>query len=480
MPEAPVVQAGFSNELYTAWEYVQKYGNAADKKKLMQRHSYPDNWYMTLDNLGLIRGSEGQAEIWHLEDDWVTDNFKINSIIQASSGPNTEMIVEMSASDMNSQNGLLLSYPQARQEIEIPITGEKVVILEKITVSGGNPLALHRLRVKPVDPTVNLAGKLVVNGVYALTGNAYPEGSRSAKPVIMGENRVSNYYQIVKSRFSSTGTGLTLQAPYTLADSSDGKNVFIARNTNATEKRHIGDLSSMLLVGKKSNTELAYSDELGHDTIVYRTEGAWTAAVNKGRVLNYVDEFGLPNFAEAGAYQEGERIATDLYLFLMGYNLQRTVDDTFMEFGATQQGVFNYAGTKFKPEVLDGQSAEDFFVWIGFSGISYGGRKYLFKKLSDFNDPKVLGSPGYDYTDAGLIIPYNTMNNKGKKADTPTIGAEYRSLGGYSRKMESIKLGGADMINPTTDLDAKSWDFRSEMGGDWGLVGQWIAVKKSA
>lgn len=478
MPDQPVVQAGFSNELYTELEYVQKYGTNADKKTLMQRHNYPDNFYMMLDQMGLIRGSEGQAKIWHLEDDWIVDNFSVNSIITASTGPGTEVIIELTAADMYTQNGASLSYPQARQEIEVPITREKIVILEKITQVSGTPLALHRLRIKPIETTVNLAGKIVAGGTYALTGNAWPEGSRAAKPVVALENYVDNWYQIVKSRFSSTGTGLTLQAPYKLVDSSEGKNIFIARNTADTEKRHIMDLSSMLLTGVKSNTEQAYSEELGHDTTVYRTEGAWTAAILKGRTVPYAGgEFNLDNFAAVAAYLEGERVAADLLLFLMGYDLQRSIDTMLIEFGATNHGVYNYAATKFKPEVLAGQSAEDFFTFIGFSGLQYAGRKFLFKKLSDFNDPKVLGTTGYDYSKSGLIMPYATMSNKGKKADTPTIGAEYRSLGGYSRKMESVKLGGADMINPTTDLDAKSWDIRSEMGGDWGLVGQWIAVR---
>jgi len=476
MPNLSAGQVGFSNELYTALEYVQKYGTNADKRKLMMRHSYPDNFYMMLDNLGLVRGSEGQAKIWHLEDDWLTDNFTVNAIITPSTGAGTEVVLELAAVSHFSQNGVNISYPQARQEIEIPITGEKVVILEKLT-SG---LTLHRLRVKPIDPTVNLAGKIVANGTYALTGNAYPEGSRAAKPVTSLDNYFDNWYQIVKSRYSATGTALTLQAPYKLVDSSDNKNIFIARNTQDTEKRHIMDLSNMLLTGIKSDSELAYSEELGHDTKVYRTEGAWTAAKTKGRVLPYTDgDFGLDNFGEAAAYQESERTAADMFLFLMGYELQGSVESALMEFGATQHGVFEYAKSRFKPEVLEGQDANDFFTWIGFSGIAFRGRKFLFKKLTDFNDPKSLGTVGYDYTKSGFILPYATMNNKGKKADTPTIGAEYRSLGGYSRKMEMQKLGGADMINPTTDLDAKSWNILSEMGGDWGLVSQWIAVRPS-
>ena len=475
----PVVQAGFSHELYTAFEYVQKFGNAHDRKTLMQRHSYPDNFYMMLDQLGLVRGSNGATKIWHAEDDWLTDNFKVEAIITASTGAGTSVTVELAASDMFTKDGVILSYPQARQEIEIPITREKAVIVEKITTNGGVALAKHRLVLKPVDPTVNLAGKIVAAGTYAITGNAWAEGTRGAKPVISTPNFFENYFQIFKTRFSTTGTGLTIgESPYKLVDVADGKNIFIAQGTSDTEKRHIIDISNTLLTGIKSNSELQFSDELGHETPVYRTEGAWTAALNKGRVVTTTGGvFDLPKFNEVASYQEGERINADMFLYLMGYELQGAVESSMMAFGASQNGVFNYASTRFKPEVLAGQSAEDFFTWIGFSGLSYRGRKYLFKKLADFNDPKALGTVGYDYPKSGLIIPYATMNNKGKKADTPTIGAEYRSLGGYSRKMESIKLGGADMINPTTDLDAKSWDFRSEMGGDWGLVSQWVAVK---
>jgi len=175
MPTIGAAQADFSNELYTALEYVQKYGTNADKRKLMMRHSYPDNFYQMLENLGLVRGMNGEAKIWHLEDDWLMENIKVQSIVTASTGAGTEVIFDLADVSMFTQNGVILSYPQARQEIEIPITREKVVILEKITVNSGTPLARHRLRVKPVDPTVNLAGKIVASQTLALTGNAWPE-----------------------------------------------------------------------------------------------------------------------------------------------------------------------------------------------------------------------------------------------------------------------------------------------------------------
>lgn len=464
--------APFSQHFFTAMEYVQKYGTNQEKRTLMQRHSYPKNFYFMLEELGLVRPSNGEATIWHLEDDWIMENVTFGSIVTASTGAGSNVTVKLAAGSMLSKNGVNISYPQVRQEIEIPITGEKVVIVAK-----DQSVTPHNLTLKPVDPTVNLAGKIVADKVYALTGNAWAEGTYGADPRVGLENRWENYYQIFKQNWSATGTSLTLDAPYKVAG-ADG-NVFVTRNTQNTEKRHREDISTTLLVGKKSNTEVALSDHLGHNVPVYRTGGAFTEALAHGFKYEYENQtFGLDEFDDVAAYTERERIATDMYLFLMGNTLEGYIENVLMAFGASQNGVFNYAKDKFAG--VAGSDPEDFFTWIGFRGLHKKGKNFLFKSLTDFNNPKILGSAGYQYPASGLIVPYATMSNKGKKLDTPSLGAEYRSLGGYDRKFEIVKTGGADMVNPTTDLDAKSWDFRSEIGGDWALLGQWIPVVPKA
>lgn len=458
-----------SHEFYTQFEYVQKYGTNKDKKTLLTRHSYPKNFYFMLEQLGLVRPSEGEAEIWHLEDDWIMENVTFGSIVTPSTGPNTPVTLALASGSMISKNGVTMSYIQERMEIEVPGTGEKVVVLTK-----NEAVTPHTVTVKPVDPTVDLDGLIVPNKPYALTGNAWAEGTRGARSQISLENRWSNYYQIFKKNFSSTGTGMTLEAPYNVVN-VDGRNVFIARNTHNTEIRHNEDISTTLLVGEKSNSEVAYSDHLGRNAPVYRTGGAFNEARKHGFEYQYSNQtFGLDQFDDVANYTERERIATDMWLFLMGSNLEGHIENMLIQFGASQHGVFNYAKDKFAG--VAGSDPNDFFTWIGFRGIHKRGKNFLFKSLPDFNNPKILGTEGYTYQDSGLIIPYATMSNKGKKKDTPSIGAEYRSLGNYSRKLEIVHTGGANLVNPTDSIDAKSWDFRSEIGGDWALLSQWIPV----
>lgn len=471
------VQAGFSQQVYTAFEYVQKYGTNEEKRYLMQRHNYPKNFYMMLDQLGLVRPSNGSAKIWHLEDDWLTDNVTVGSIITPAAGADTTMVIALSADNMINKTGFNGSYPQINQQIIVPVTGEIVNIVAKDTTT--NP-AVHRLSLRPEDPTVNLLGKIVAGATYAIIGNSYAEGTRGAKSVISVENYYENYYQIFKKSFQATGTSMTLDAPFKVVDMGEGRSVFIARNTHNAEKRHWMDISNTLLVGKKSNVRTAPSEGADAEVTVYKTEGLWTGIKNQGFTLPTTGGvFGLDEFDAAANFLEGERVPGYLYMFLMGHGLEGEIENNLIEFGAGNAGTYKYAATGFKPAVLDGQDPEDFFTWIGFSGIKKRGRQFLFKTLTDFGDPKGLGTTGYEYKNSGMIVPYATMDNKNKngKTNTPSIGAEYCSLGGYERKFEIVKTGGADMINPTSDLDAKKWDILSEMGGDFGLLGQCIAIE---
>src|SRR5690554_6470785 len=106
--------APFSQHFYTAMEYVQKYGTNQEKRTLHERHSYPKNFYFMLEELGLVRPSNGEAIIWHLEDDWIMENVTFGSIVTASAGAGSTMVVKLAAGSMLSKNGVNISYPQVR------------------------------------------------------------------------------------------------------------------------------------------------------------------------------------------------------------------------------------------------------------------------------------------------------------------------------------------------------------------------------
>lgn len=461
-----------SQYLFTELEYVQKYGNPGQVRELLKRHNYPKNFLFTLEQLGLVKGSQGEATIWHLEDDWIVENIQVKSFTGGAAAGDTAVIT-LADDNHFKKNGINLSYPLVRDEIEFPISRVKAVITAKTEHATNN----HTITIKPIDDTVVLNTEIVANMTLAIVGNSWAEGSKGSKPRSTSENRVENYYQIFQANYSATGTSMTLAAPFRTVEHGP-ETVLVARNTMNTEIRHDRDISNTLLIGTKSKAESALSDHLGHNVPVYRTGGAFDEAIKQGFEYKYANStFGLDEIDDANAYLDGERINVDTCLFFMGNTLISRAENTLMEFGATQNGVFNYAMDKFQAQ--DGFSAEDFFTWIGFRGIHKGGRNFLFKALEDFNDPKGLGSAGYDYKESGLIVPFGTLSGKGKKVSVPSMGAEYRQLGSYSRRKETVHTGGANIITATEALDAKSWDFRSEIGGKWTLVGQWIAVRPS-
>lgn len=466
------VQSAYSQAVFTSLGFVQTYGNGKDRRTLYQTHSYPKNFLAVLEEMGNVRGSGGEAEIFHLEDDWLTDNIIVGSIVTPAAAANDPITIALGVANMVDKNGTKFSYPQENQIIRLPGTGEEVYVAQKITTA--NP---HQLVLRPVDPTVNLNGKITAAMTLALTGNAYAEGTYGAKSVIDFDNRVANYFQIFKKTYAATGTSLTLSAPYKVETAAGATTKHVLRFAENSEKRHRIDISNTLLVGKKSMSHTQTSGLTGDATAVYKTEGYWEAVNNRGKTLQHGGTFDLTDWDAASAIVETARVGADVYVGFLGFKLQMLIENALYQVGVSNAGVFDLAATKFKPEVMDGYKAEDFFAWIGFNGIKKGQVSYLFNKLHDFSDPKGLGSTGYEFPFNGILAPYSIINNKGKKLNTPSIGAEYRELDGYSRRMQVVKTGSADLVTPTNSLDAKQYDLLSEMGGDWGLLTGTIALK---
>src|SRR5690606_18079488 len=113
-------QVPFSRSLYTELEYAQKYGTPGQARQLLSRHSYPKNFFFTLKQLGLVKGSRGESVIWHLEDDWITENITVKSFTGGAT-PGATAEITLGDDDHFTKNGIKLSFPQERQDIEFPI-----------------------------------------------------------------------------------------------------------------------------------------------------------------------------------------------------------------------------------------------------------------------------------------------------------------------------------------------------------------------
>lgn len=473
------IAAVASEGLFTAMQLAADIPQV--RRQLMARHNMQKSFFAMLKELGLGSPLSGPT-FAHWEEDWIINNFLVGSVITASTGAGTNMVVQLDASSMYTTNipgvgNQSFSYPAQWDIIKLPDESEAQIILKDVTT---NP-AQHRLTLRPRDSAVDLAGKVVANGRYFISTNAFGEGTYGATPKIPRLFRFSGIPQIVKSAFTETGSSMTNKLPVTSVQGQEGSYMIIG--SEATEKLQYDRLSKALIFGKTGNNVTVTSDATGQPVLVKTTQGMDDFIENNGNLLSYASSgLDIDDFDAMGTIFERERIGTKNILLPVAYGLRTQISNTLKDY--MNNTAFGYAVQSggFRSDLFNEfSSPEDFFLWLDFSGIHKAGYNYLIRTMSELTEQMGAGTEGYNYSGNGYAIPVETFTNKdGSNATLPSIGYRYKELGGYSREMEIKYTGGAGLTPATTSLDAKNLDIRSEIGGEWALGNHMIKLTKGS
>jgi hypothetical protein len=88
---------------------------------------------------------------------------------------------------------------------------------------------------------------------------------------------------------------------------------------------------------------------------------------------------------------------------------------------------------------------------------------FVFKKITAFSDPKVLGSTGYTYNNKSLWFPWCNVKDGNSGVVYPNVSVRYKSMDGYSRRRELVELTGATNGTHTTQFDYNLAGHKAEL-----------------
>lgn len=427
---------------------------------LFARHVGYVGFATMLSSMGRADGCSNPST-GHYEDPWLEDIVKVGSIVTASTGAGTDVVIALDAANMfttpatSGGSAVKSSYVQVKDVIEL-YDRTQVQVTAKNT--GVDP---HQITLTPFDSTVDLAGKTVVGSEFGILYNLHAEASGlpvGRAPRIL---TYSNTFANIKHSFGATGYELTNSVYHeTIAGdaSSAGESIYVKIKADEI-KRYEMSKSNALLFGQQPNniTELVTTTNL--DTPVIGTEGLVEFALTAGTIDTYtVGSYAITDFDVVANKFYDERSATtnDLIcwdggeiatesenVFQQVYvnNLAPTVDRIIDGYGSYMTEGYH--------EGLD-HDASDAAISFGYSAIKKNGFIFHLKRLSEFADIKRAGSTSYDYPNYRICMPVNYKTDAITGTSRSTVGYEYKQLGNYSRENVFGRLAGAGVGGDNT------------------------------
>ena len=185
-------------ELYKPNELIQ----------VFERHKKSISWRMILKSMGFSRGTAAPTT-GHYEYPWRKNLVTFGAIITASTGPGTDVVVEIDPLDMFNTNltangvAVQASFARERDILEF-YDGNQAIIIAKDT-----SVTPHQLTLQPLDSAVDFATSVNTNEGYFVVGNAWGEGEGLPAGRVPRIIEYKNTFQIVKESAAATGSSLT-------------------------------------------------------------------------------------------------------------------------------------------------------------------------------------------------------------------------------------------------------------------------------
>lgn len=411
--------------------------------RLYERFSM--DYYMsdTLEVTGRMKSVENGLYSHYEEDDMLQYITNRNSVTQAT--PGAAATITLAVADHFSSG--LYSFPEFR---EVVLINAAVPIPCIINAKNTGTPGAHTITIQPLDATQAIgtiaAGQnLAISGKLNVSGGTN-DGSKGPRLI-----KVSNYTSIIDKALQIDGSSLTTPTWFEVTSTEGVGGGYLyyleaERNTAVVFKSYTE--MQMLTSRKSAGTVIT---NLG---TVQTTEGLFPSIENNGGVvINYpAGGFNLntlrlicSQFAAGGGAKEYQwYMAFDLYS-----QVQNFIQDA-MRNGSILYGSFN--------------GKKDLSVSMNFSSFEYLGYTFHLKNYMLLNNQNGLGTPGYNYSGYGVMIPWGMASEAKTGKMEPLLSINYRkSSKGYSREFEYWKTGAANGTY-TNQTDNNTINYRSEKG----------------
>lgn len=421
-------------DLYTPAEMVQ----------VFERHSRSVGYRLMLKAYGFTRGASTPT-VGHYEYPWYKDLVTVGSIVTPAGGAGADMVIALSADNMydpgldSGGSAIKASYPVVGDILAFP-DGNRARVKSKNTAT--DP---HQLTLTPLKAAVDLDSSVSAGESYAITDNAFGEGTGLPAGRTSRVMKYTNDFQILKEAAMTSGSEMTNQAYFEPIPGTQGS--FVLRVKWETMQRFEDKCDGALLLGSSIDNVTDASTQMGIDVTVKGTEGLYDFARLNGYTINYtVGSLTTADFDTIARTYELERIGVKEIAGWQGIDyyqeqenaLQALLNGDLTANIASSRFAFNMDPNDENQLVDSG----DFAMNIGFRALRKSGYNFSWKSLHTFNEAIGLGHSDYDYTQKSIWTPLGYTEDKVTGGTSGTIGYEYKELNGYSREHVVAPING--------------------------------------
>jgi hypothetical protein len=444
--------------------------------QLFLRHNPAPHFKTILMSMGfgLPNSKDGYG---HYEKPWDSNNIVVGAVIAASGGAGQQHVISIAALDhyQTSQfSGATQLYGTQPIQQDIwqvlggPNNGVQVYIEAKDTTTV--PSA-HRLTLRPVDGTVDLAAPVVAaNTVLQYVSNAFAEGTGLPQGKTPRVIRYQNTTQIVKTAAVRTGTEMATETVL----SPSGETYYMAVVDPAMKNDHMTACSGALLWGQPTtNTAIKQAiANQGYDAAVATTEGFIPSLENYAQQDTYtVGAFATDDFDDLSGLLLQQRGNAHAYNTFEGYAISQETENVLNDVfqydlaNALAERAFGDSRINYA-ENTNYFSPKDFVASFGYKATKKGGCTYFFMTLPEFTSPVGGGASGSPYPNYRLVAPIDLSAKDEQGNVMPSFGYRYSALAGYSREMMvgTIIGAGAAQGEVSNEFDQKRAWMISDTG----------------
>ena len=427
------------------------------------------SWFLTLEKLGFVK-PVAATSYSHYENELKNPTF--NSLaVETSSGtaPSLTISITLSPSNLDGFNNF---YPRLND-----ITYFKGGQLGIITAINTTTPSAPRLTITQVNTWTG--GLSVAAGEeISLVSNAFSEGSDQPKGILPGAAKRTNYTQIMKETLAVTGTELTNQTWF------DGW-VEVPGSVNGTEQIASGNswynlnwMDMEWRIGKQISGALLFGETtVGTITDpvtllpVRTTNGLIPTIKSLGNTDTYVPgAFSVTDFDAYGRILDRE-YAGEYVMSLVSKSFSDEIENTMVAYLANTNIIYEIEqqlGSRFG---VDGKS-----ISVDFNYLKKSNRTFMFKRMMEFSNRQTFGINGSITDGMGVFLPMNKVKDAKSGQMLDNIGARYKNLNGYSRKMEVWSVNGAGPGMKVSSVDVNKSFIRTDMGAHIMGANQMILV----
>ena len=331
------------------------------------------------------------------------------------------------------------------------------------------------LTISPVSATYQLPGVALGEEMSIISG-AFSEGSNQPKGAVTGAIKRTFYTQIIKETLSVTGSQLTTQTWFDgWISEQDMVGPGQVASGNSYYNLHLQDAEYRMAL--KISGALLFAEE-GDGSLIdpatgaprQTTQGLIPQIKRLGMEENYTP--GSTSLADIDSYNRllDKQYASDFVMGMFSRQYTTEFENALSTFLANTN--INYVESQVASRY--GDSAKS--ICTDFSSVKRGGRTFMYQTFMEFSNRQTVGIAGSVAESYGLFLPMATKKDAKTKQTVNNIGARYKALDGYSRKMEVYSVNGAGPGLKVSQADLNETYLRCEIGAHQLGVNQMLLV----